>query len=80
MDLHEITFVDMNGERVLSLLARDGARFAASGIYTNYILGQIACNSAIKRSAPEIVRGETYRGKYRRGALNARIAAADSRF
>jgi hypothetical protein len=56
VDLNEITFVDKNGEWVLRLLARDGARFTASGIYTSYILEQIACNSAIKRSAPEIVR------------------------
>jgi hypothetical protein len=60
VDLNEITFVDKNGERVLRLLAGDRARLTASGIYTNYILEQLACNSAIKRSAPE--------GKYRRGA------------
>jgi hypothetical protein len=67
VDFNEITLVDKNDERVLRLLARDGARFTASGIYTNYVLEQIACNSAIKRSAAEIVRGETDRGKYRRG-------------
>jgi hypothetical protein len=60
VDLDEITFVDKNGEQVLRLLAGDGARFTASGIYTNYILEKIASNSAINRSAPEIVGGETH--------------------
>jgi hypothetical protein len=55
VDLNEVTFINKNGERVLRLLAGDGARFTASGIYTNYILEQIACNPAIKCSAPEIV-------------------------
>ena len=68
VDLDEITFVDKSGEQVLRLLAGDGARFTASGIYTNYILEQITANSAINRSAPEIVGAETHPGNYRSGA------------
>ena len=36
-----LTFMDKGGERVLRLLARNGAQFTASGIYTKRILEQL---------------------------------------
>jgi membrane fusion protein (multidrug efflux system) len=41
VDLNEVTFIDKNGERFLRLLARNGAQFTASGIYTKHILEQL---------------------------------------
>jgi RND family efflux transporter MFP subunit len=41
VDLNEVTFIDKSGERFLRLLARNGAQFTASGIYTKHILEQL---------------------------------------
>jgi hypothetical protein len=41
VDLNEVTFIDKNGERLLHTLARDGAQFTASGIYTKYVLDRV---------------------------------------
>src|SRR6201981_2163742 len=38
VDLNEVTFIDKCGERLLRLLARDGAKFPAGGIYTRHII------------------------------------------
>jgi RND family efflux transporter MFP subunit len=41
VDLNEVTFIDKSGERVLRKLAKDGAQFIATGIYTKHILKQL---------------------------------------
>ena len=41
VDLNEVTFIDKCGERLLGMLARCGAQFAASGMYTKHIVEQI---------------------------------------
>ena len=41
VDLNEVTFVDKSGERLLRMLARDGAEFIASGTYTKRVLDEI---------------------------------------
>jgi RND family efflux transporter MFP subunit len=41
VDLNEVTFIDKSGERLLRLLARNGAQFSASGIYIKHILEQL---------------------------------------
>ena len=41
VDLNEVTFIDKCGERFLRLLAKDGAKFTASGIYTRHILERL---------------------------------------
>jgi RND family efflux transporter MFP subunit len=38
VDLNEVTFIDKSGQRLLRVLARDGAQFTASGIYTNHVI------------------------------------------
>ena len=38
VDLNEVTFIDKSGERFLRMLARDGAQFTASGIYTKHVI------------------------------------------
>jgi RND family efflux transporter MFP subunit len=38
VDLNEVTFIDKCGERLLRTLAKEGAEFTASGIYTKHIV------------------------------------------
>lgn len=54
VDLNEITFIDKCGERLLGMLARRGAQFTASGMYTKHILKQITARAGTRRrSAPK---------------------------
>ena len=41
VDLNEVTFIDESGERLLRMLASDGAQFTASGIYTKHVIEQV---------------------------------------
>ena len=45
VDLNEVTFIDKSGERLLRILARDGAQFAASGIYTKHVIEHLSARS-----------------------------------
>jgi RND family efflux transporter MFP subunit len=47
VDLNEVTFIDESGERLLRMLASDGAQFTASGIYTKHVIEQL--NVRIRR-------------------------------
>ena len=38
VDLSCVTFVDLDGERVLAAMMKDGAEFIATGVYTKHIL------------------------------------------
>ena len=38
VDLNEVTFIDKSGERLLRMLARDGAQFTASAICTKHVI------------------------------------------
>ena len=38
VDLSDVTFVDLAGERVLAAMMKDGARLIATGVYTKHIL------------------------------------------
>ena len=38
VDVSGVTFVDLDGERVLATMIKDGAQFIASGVYTKHIL------------------------------------------
>jgi anti-anti-sigma regulatory factor len=38
VDASGVTFVDLDGERVLATMIKDGAQFIASGVYTKHIL------------------------------------------
>jgi hypothetical protein len=53
VDLNEVTFIDKCGERLLRMLARRGAQFTASGIYTKRILEQITARLGTRRSPPK---------------------------
>ena len=53
VDLNEVTFIDKCGERLLRMLARRGAQFTASGMYTKHILRQITARAGTRRSSPK---------------------------
>ena len=38
VDVSGVTFVDLEGERVLDTMIKDGAEFIATGVYTKHIL------------------------------------------
>jgi hypothetical protein len=38
VDLNGITCIDKDGERVLLMMIKDGAKFVANGIYTKHLL------------------------------------------
>jgi anti-anti-sigma regulatory factor len=38
VDVSGVTFVDLEGERVLAAMMNDGAEFIASGVYTKHLL------------------------------------------
>ena len=38
VDVNSVTFVDLDGERVLDAMVRDGAKFIATGVYTKHVL------------------------------------------
>jgi hypothetical protein len=38
VDVSGVTFVDLEGERVLAVMMNDGAEFIAAGVYTKHLL------------------------------------------
>lgn len=38
VDVSGVTFVDLEGERVLAAMIEDGAEFIATGVYTKHVL------------------------------------------
>ena len=67
VDLNEVTFIDKSGERLLCMLARNGAEFIASGIYTKHVLDEITDrlrpNDSTSKPRDEKVRGSHKKGK-----------------
>lgn len=50
VDLDDITFLDKSGERFLRVLARNGARFSPSGIYTKRSLESMSLKLCVWRA------------------------------
>lgn len=46
VDLNEITSIDKDGEQVLLMMIRDGAKFVASGLYTKHLLESLSAEVA----------------------------------
>jgi hypothetical protein len=44
VDLNGITCIDKDGEQVLLMMIRDGAKFVATGLYTKHLLESLAGN------------------------------------
>jgi hypothetical protein len=45
VDLNEITSIDKNGEQVLLMMMRDGAKFEATGLYTKHLLETLSAQN-----------------------------------
>jgi anti-anti-sigma regulatory factor len=58
VDLNEVTFIDKCGEQLLRMLARAGAKFTVSGMYTKHILEQITGRLGTRRSTPKASDGK----------------------
>jgi ABC-type transporter Mla MlaB component len=46
VDLSEITSIDKDGEQVLVMMIRDGAKFVATGVYTKHLLESLSAEIA----------------------------------
>jgi hypothetical protein len=46
VDLSEITSIDKDGEEVLLMMIRDGAKFVATGVYTKHLLESLSAEIA----------------------------------
>jgi ABC-type transporter Mla MlaB component len=46
VDLNEITSIDKDGEQVLLMMIRDGAKFLATGLYTKHLLESLSAEVA----------------------------------
>ena len=42
VDLNQITGIDKDGEQVLLMMIKDGAKFLASGLYTKHLLESLS--------------------------------------
>jgi ABC-type transporter Mla MlaB component len=42
VDLNEITSIDKDGEQVLLMMLREGAKFVATGLYTKHLLESLS--------------------------------------
>ncbi len=49
VDLNEITSIDKDGEQVLLMMIRDGAKFVATGLYTKHLLESLSAQDASRR-------------------------------
>jgi|ERR1700677_4881277 ABC-type transporter Mla MlaB component len=46
VDLNEVTSIDKDGEQVLLMMLRDGAKFVATGLYTKHLLESLSVQDA----------------------------------
>lgn len=46
VDLNEVTSIDKDGEQVLLMMIRDGAKFVATGLYTKHLLESLSAQIA----------------------------------
>ena len=42
VDLNEVTCIDKDGEQVLLMMIKDGAKFVATGLYTKHLLESLS--------------------------------------
>ena len=52
VDLNEITSIDKDGEQVLLMMIRDGAKFVATGVYTKHLLESLHAEVASRSDLP----------------------------
>jgi DNA-binding LytR/AlgR family response regulator len=47
VDLNEVTSIDKDGEQVILMMIKDGAKFVASGLYTKHLLESLSARVAV---------------------------------
>ena len=52
VDLNEITSIDKDGEQVLLMMIREGAKFVAAGVYTKHLLESLYAEVASRSDLP----------------------------
>ena len=60
VDLHDVTFIDKSGERLLRAMSKKGAQLFARGLYIKHVLEQVKIGgvNATRFSADRTVRAE----------------------
>jgi ABC-type transporter Mla MlaB component len=48
VDLNEVTSIDKDGEQVLLMMIRDGAKFVATGLYTKHLVESLLAQKAVR--------------------------------
>jgi hypothetical protein len=48
VDLNEVTSIDKDGEQVLLMMIKDGAKLVATGLYTKHLLESLAAQIAVR--------------------------------
>jgi ABC-type transporter Mla MlaB component len=51
VDLNEITSIDKDGEQILLMMIRDGAKFVATGLYTKHLLESLSAQNELRRDS-----------------------------
>jgi ABC-type transporter Mla MlaB component len=51
VDLNEVTSIDKDGEQILLMMLRDGAKFVATGLYTKHLLESLSVQDAPRRDS-----------------------------
>ena len=52
VDLNDVTFIDRDGEQVLSMMIEEGATFVANGLYTKHLLESLSARVASRPHSP----------------------------
>jgi hypothetical protein len=47
-----VTFIDRDGEQVLSMMIEEGATFVANGLYTKHLLESLSARVASRPNSP----------------------------
>jgi hypothetical protein len=61
IDLNDVTFIDKGGERLLRVLAKEGAQLIASGVYIQHVLEEV--NNSCRPSAERMRRNSSADGR-----------------
>ena len=51
VDLNQITSIDKDGEQVLRMMLRDGAKLVATGLYTRHLLESLSLQDASREDS-----------------------------
>lgn len=52
VDLNQVTSIDKEGEQVILMMIKDGAKFVATGLYTKHLLESLSARIAVPPDEP----------------------------